>query len=139
MEIWLLIVSYLTTNQKPFLVQIFIYKNRMVKNPKKLVLHLSNLSKKIVEKKFAFDLYLGDYVVKLKFNQNNKDIDNFVTIKCKPQKLIDWYTVVYYKKGNKGKKRFSLVWLYGISIISHCTNTLGKGMNPIILPPAMGK
>ena len=23
--------------------------------------------------------------------------------------------------------------------IPHCTNTLGKGMNPIILPPAMGK
>ena len=23
--------------------------------------------------------------------------------------------------------------------ISHCTNTLGKGMNPIILPPAIGK
>ena len=23
--------------------------------------------------------------------------------------------------------------------ISHCTNTLGKGMNPIILPPAVGK
>ena len=23
--------------------------------------------------------------------------------------------------------------------ISHCTNTLGKGMNQIILPPAMGK
>ena len=23
--------------------------------------------------------------------------------------------------------------------ISHCTHTLGKGMNPIILPPAMGK
>ena len=23
--------------------------------------------------------------------------------------------------------------------ISHCTNTLGKGMNLIILPPAMGK
>ena len=23
--------------------------------------------------------------------------------------------------------------------ISHCTNTLEKGMNPIILPPAMGK
>ena len=23
--------------------------------------------------------------------------------------------------------------------ISHGTNTLGKGMNPIILPPAMGK
>ena len=23
--------------------------------------------------------------------------------------------------------------------ISHSTNTLGKGMNPILLPPAMGK
>ena len=23
--------------------------------------------------------------------------------------------------------------------ISYCTNTLGNGMNPIILPPAMGK
>ena len=23
--------------------------------------------------------------------------------------------------------------------IQHSTNTLGKGMNPIILPPAMGK
>ena len=23
--------------------------------------------------------------------------------------------------------------------LSHSTNTLGKGMNPIILPPAMGK
>ena len=23
--------------------------------------------------------------------------------------------------------------------ISHCTNTLGKGMNPIILPQSMGK
>ena len=23
--------------------------------------------------------------------------------------------------------------------ISHCTNTLGKGMNPIIIPPVMGK
>ena len=23
--------------------------------------------------------------------------------------------------------------------LSHCTNILGKGMNPIILPPAMGK
>ena len=26
-----------------------------------------------------------------------------------------------------------------INCISHSTNTLGKGMNPIILPPAMGK
>ena len=31
MWIWLLIVSYWTTNQKTFLVQILIYKNRMVK------------------------------------------------------------------------------------------------------------
>ena len=31
MGVWLLIVSYWTTNQKPFLVQILIYKNRMVK------------------------------------------------------------------------------------------------------------
>ena len=29
--------------------------------------------------------------------------------------------------------------LYETSCISHSTNTLGKGMNPIILPPAMGK
>ena len=27
----------------------------------------------------------------------------------------------------------------GTDCISHSTNTLGKGMNPIILPPAMGK
>ena len=26
-----------------------------------------------------------------------------------------------------------------IDCISHSTNTLGKGMNPIIPPPAMGK
>ena len=26
-----------------------------------------------------------------------------------------------------------------IIMISHSTNTLGKGMNPIILPPVMGK
>ena len=26
-----------------------------------------------------------------------------------------------------------------IDFISHSTNTHGKGMNPIILPPAMGK
>ena len=26
-----------------------------------------------------------------------------------------------------------------IDYISHSTNTLGKGMNPIILPPVMGK
>ena len=31
MEIWLLIVSYWTTNQKPFLVQILIYKNGIIK------------------------------------------------------------------------------------------------------------
>ena len=26
-----------------------------------------------------------------------------------------------------------------VACFSHSTNTLGKGMNPIILPPAMGK
>ena len=26
-----------------------------------------------------------------------------------------------------------------VNCILHCTNTLGKGMNPIFLPPAMGK
>ena len=26
-----------------------------------------------------------------------------------------------------------------LTAFSHSTNTLGKGMNPIILPPAMGK
>ena len=26
-----------------------------------------------------------------------------------------------------------------LTAISHSTNTLGKGMNPIILPPGMGK
>ena len=26
-----------------------------------------------------------------------------------------------------------------LNAFSHSTNTLGKGMNPIILPPAMGK
>ena len=29
--------------------------------------------------------------------------------------------------------------VYEIDCISHSTNTLGKGKNPIILPPAMGK
>ena len=29
--------------------------------------------------------------------------------------------------------------LAATNCISHSTNTLGKGMNPIILPPAMGK
>ena len=29
--------------------------------------------------------------------------------------------------------------LRGVDCISHSTNTLGKAMNPIILPPVMGK
>ena len=29
--------------------------------------------------------------------------------------------------------------LLGEHCILHCTNNFGKGMNPIILPPAMGK
>ena len=41
---------------------------------------------------------------------------------------------------------FGIKWPTGVDMplnkttqSSHSTNTLGKGMNPIILPPAMGK
>ena len=37
---------------------------------------------------------------------------------------------------NIGKNISSMSWT---DCISHSTNTLGKGMNPFILPPAMGK
>ena len=51
MGIWLLIVSYWTTNQKPFLVQILIYKNATIKrilreDEKKVPRRNSRLSKK---------------------------------------------------------------------------------------------
>ena len=36
-------------------------------------------------------------------------------------------------------RRSRVQFLDKTDCISHSTNTLGKGMNPIILPPAMGK
>ena len=44
----------------------------------------------------------------------------------------------------KTKSNYDLVFLFLFHnnifyCISHSTNTLGKGMNPIILPPVMGK
>ena len=38
-----------------------------------------------------------------------------------------------------GYRRRKWTRRHEIDCISHSTNTLGKGMNPIILPPAMGK
>ena len=38
--------------------------------------------------------------------------------------------------------KYKSLWvqiLYETDCISHSTNTLGKGMNPIIFPPAMDK
>ena len=44
---------------------------------------------------------------------------------------------------SNGYRRRNWTWRHEFKswteCISHCTNTLGKGMNPIILPPAMGK
>ena len=37
------------------------------------------------------------------------------------------------------KETFKSTITVFLHCISHSTNTLGKGMNPIILPPAMGK
>ena len=34
---------------------------------------------------------------------------------------------------------FVVCFLNEVVFISHSTNTLGKGMNPIIFPPAMGE
>ena len=53
----------------------------------------------------------------------------------------------YVKKKKKGGTRAVMIILVATRVqildetdcISHSTNTLGKGMNPIILPPAMGK
>ena len=41
-----------------------------------------------------------------------------------------------YRRRNWTRRHEFKSW---IDCISHSTNTLGKGMNPIILPPAMGK
>ena len=36
-------------------------------------------------------------------------------------------------------QREGIIEHFETDCISHSTNTLGKGMNPIIIPPAMGK
>ena len=65
-------------------------------------------------------------------------------------RLIIFILPAYKKKKNKfvyGGARGVMVIVAGRGVqfldepdyISHSTNTLGKGMNPIILPPAMGK
>ena len=43
-----------------------------------------------------------------------------------------------YRRRNWTRRHEFKSWMRLI-FISHCTNTLVKGMNPIILPPAMGK
>ena len=76
------------------------------------------------------------------------------TINDKPLKPVDHFTYlssnisstesnvdIYMDRGVMvvvvGKTRVQI--LDETDSISHSTNTLGKGMNPIILPPAMGK
>ena len=49
------------------------------------------------------------------------------------------FRVMFNKQHEFGGARGVMVILAGNDCISHSTNTLGKGMNPIILPPAMGK
>ena len=53
--------------------------------------------------------------------------------------LLPWYK--YYNGGACGVMD-TATWVQILDetdCISHSTNTFGKGMNPIILPPAMGK
>ena len=45
--------------------------------------------------------------------------------------------VIVIVVGNEHATRVQILDL--TDCISHSTNTLGKGMNPIVLPPAMGK
>ena len=47
--------------------------------------------------------------------------------------------VVYWLSSQKMDTAIRVQILDETDCISHSTNTLGKGMNPIILPPAMGK
>ena len=55
--------------------------------------------------------------------------------------FIRIYTFYGGARGVYGGARGVMVIVAGCGLddISHSTNTLGKGMNPIILPPAMGK
>ena len=61
---------------------------------------------------------------------------------------IEWPKRHHHKVNEDGSVRGVMVIVVGIEhgdtssnpdCISNSTNTLGKGMNPIILPPAMGK
>ena len=47
--------------------------------------------------------------------------------------------VVYWLSSQEMDTAIRVQILDETDYISHSTNTLGKGMNPIILPPAMGK
>ena len=49
-----------------------------------------------------------------------------------------WYLLVYFSGGARGVMIIVVGNGHG-DTSSHSTNILGKGMNPIILPPAMGK
>ena len=53
------------------------------------------------------------------------------------------YFFIYQRRRNENGKEMDTATRVQIldqtDCISHSTNTLGKGMNPIILPPAMGK
>ena len=48
-------------------------------------------------------------------------------------------TVILWYNGYRRRKWTRVQILDETDCISHSTNTLGKGMNPIILPPAMDK
>ena len=48
-------------------------------------------------------------------------------------------SVVYWLSSQEMDTAIRVQILDETNCISHSTNTLGKGMNPIILPPAMGK
>ena len=54
--------------------------------------------------------------------------------------IIQLYDILNsYQIFKKFKQLYGFKYFYLMLKISHSTNTLGKGMNPIILLPAMGK
>ena len=54
--------------------------------------------------------------------------------------LTQWW-VEWFANGSRerGSVPYQVITKDETDCISHSTNTLGEGMNPIILPPAMGK
>ena len=50
--------------------------------------------------------------------------------------VFEWHKCNGYRRRNWTRRHEFKSWT---DCISHSTNTLGKGMNPNILPPAMGK